>query len=207
MALRKKSNSAINRRSAASIPSQNDIILTHFIDNSYSLEQKLLSMPDSSSISVTVLLASLIFIMLSNGKSLKQVYSAFSRRGTNFQLSRKLGDNGTSFVDSWYSMSFACISLLTLTQATVTLLTWNFDRSKDSRGTALFCHTADQDSEARSTVQKTPNVLDIKQHKFSVAPMMEYTGAYVPSTIWLSLKCEWSLSALGTLFRSVPYRW
>jgi hypothetical protein len=48
-------------------------------------------------------------------------------------------------------------------------------------GTALFSQKVVQDSEYAPTAediksQKRPDVEDITQHKFSVAPMMEYTG-------------------------------
>jgi hypothetical protein len=48
-------------------------------------------------------------------------------------------------------------------------------------GTALFSQKVGQDSEYAPTAvdiksQKRPHVEDITQHKFSVAPMMEYTG-------------------------------
>lgn len=48
-------------------------------------------------------------------------------------------------------------------------------------GTALFSQKVSQDSDYAPTAvdsksQKRPDVENITQHKFSVAPMMEYTG-------------------------------
>jgi hypothetical protein len=58
-------------------------------------------MPDNSRVSATIFLASLIFTMLSGGKSLIQMYRSFSRRGRGayYQRSTEQGD-GTSILDS-----------------------------------------------------------------------------------------------------------